>query len=284
MKIPVKEIHVSEIIDNVARICQEANSDLGEDVLNALNEALARETSPLACYALQQIIENAEIARTERIPMCQDCGVAVFFVEIGQDVHITGGNVRDAINEGVRKGYKDGYLRKSMVKSPLDRINTGDNTPAVIHFCIKPGHELKIIFAPKGAGSENMSALKMMKPSDGIDGIKQFVIDCVSEAGPNPCPPIIVGVGIGGTFEMSAILAKKALMRPVGQKNPDHNVASLEKELLQKINSLEIGPAGFGGVTTALGVNVETYPCHIGSLPVAVNINCHAARHKEIIL
>lgn len=282
----MREISVSEIIDNVARICQEANFDLGEDVLTALDEAIKRENSPLAQFAIHQIKENAEIAKAEQVPMCQDCGVAVFFVEIGQDVHITDGLMEDAINEGVRRGYNEGYLRKSMVASPLypNRKNTGDNTPAVIHYQICPGDKLKITFAPKGAGSENMSALKMLKPADGIDGIKRFVLDSVSEAGPNSCPPVIVGVGIGGTFEKAAILAKKALMRPIGKHNPDNDAASLERALLQEINSLGIGPAGFGGLTTAFAVNVEIYPCHIGSLPVAVNMNCHAARHKEVII
>lgn len=280
----MREIQTSEIVDRVAQMCQEANFDLGEDVLQALNEAMERETSPLARHVLQQIWENAYLAGKERVPLCQDCGVAVFFVEVGQDVHIAGGNITDAINEGVRKGYEQGYLRKSMVASPLKRINTGDNTPAIIHFDIVPGDKLRIIFAPKGAGSENMSALKMLKPADGVEGITQFVLETVKEAGPNPCPPIVVGVGIGGNFEKAAIIAKKALLRPIGQNNPDDDVAVLERELLQKINSLDIGPAGFGGATTALAVNVETYPCHIGSLPVAVNINCHAARHKELAI
>jgi fumarate hydratase subunit alpha len=281
----MREIQTSEITDHVARMCQEANFDLGADVLKALEEAEQRETSPTAKYVLQQIMENASIASAERVPMCQDCGVAVFFVELGQDVHIVGGDINDAINEGVRKGYGEGYLRKSIVASPLpERINTGDNTPAVIHFQIVPGDKLKIIFAPKGAGSENMSALKMLKPADGIAGIKQFVLESVKKAGPNPCPPIIVGVGIGGTFEKAAILAKKALLRPIGQNNLDGDISSLERELLQEINSLGIGPAGFGGLTTALAVNIETYPCHIGSLPVAVNINCHAARHREVVI
>lgn len=280
----MREVQTSEITDRVALICQEANFDLGADVLKALEEAMERETSPIARYVLGQIKENASIASAERVPMCQDCGLAVFFVELGQDVHIVGGDISDAINEGVRRGYREGYLRKSIVASPLKRVNTGDNTPAVIHFQIVPGDRLKIVFAPKGAGSENMSALRMLKPADGIAGIKQFVLDCVAEAGPNPCPPIIVGVGIGGTFEKAAIMAKQALMRPVGQGNSDTDISSLEWELLREINSLGIGPAGLGGSTTALAVNIETYPCHIGSLPVAVNINCHAARHKGIVI
>ena len=278
----MRDIHTSEIIDCVAQLCQAANFDLGEDVLQALEDAEWRETSSIARHVLQQIRENASIASTERVPMCQDCGVAVFFVELGQDVHIVGGDINDAINEGVRRGYGEGYLRGSMVASPLpERINTGDNTPAVIHIQIVPGDKLKIIFAPKGGGSENMSALKMMKPADGVAGVKQFVLDCVRKAGPNPCPPIIVGIGIGGTFEKAAIMAKKSLLRPIGEGNPDADISSLERELLQEINSLGIGPAGFGGSTTALAANIETYPCHIASLPVAVNINCHAARHRE---
>lgn len=297
----MREIRVSEITDRVAQICQEANFFLGEDVLKALEEAMERETLPIARYVLQQIKDNASIASVERVPMCQDCGVAVFFVELGQDVHITGGDINDAINEGIRRGYREGYLRKSIVASPLKRVNTGDNTPAVIHFQIVPGDRLRVIFAPKGAGSENMSALRMLNPADGVAGIKRFVVGCVAEAGPNPCPPIIVGVGIGGTFEKAAIMAKKSLMRPVGQSNSqalekleqfdgtfpkfhDADVSSLERELLREINSLGIGPAGLGGLTTAIAVNIETYPCHIGSLPVAVNINCHAARHKEIVI
>jgi fumarate hydratase subunit alpha len=280
----MREIQTSEITDRVAEICQEANFDLGADVLQALEQAMEREALPIARYVLGQIKENASIASAERVPMCQDCGVAVFFVELGQDVHIVGGDINDAINEGVRRGYSEGYLRKSIVADPLKRVNTGDNTPAVIHFQIVPGDKLKITFAPKGAGSENMSALRMLKPADGIAGIKRFVLECVEEAGPNPCPPVIVGVGIGGTFEKAAVMAKKALMRPIGQSNPDSDISSLERELLQEINSLGIGPAGFGGSTTALAVNIETYPCHIGSLPVAVNINCHAARHREIVI
>ncbi len=280
----MREIQTSEIIKCVAQMCLEANFDLGEDVIQALANAIEHEALPLPKYILQQMIDNAKLASEERVAMCQDCGVAVFFVELGQDVHIVGGDITDAINEGVRTGYYHGFLRKSMVVSPLKRVNTEDNTPAVIHFQIVPGDKLRIVFAPKGAGSENMSALKMLKPADGADGIKQFVLECVKEAGPNPCPPITVGVGIGGTFEQSAILAKKALMRPIGERNPDADVSSLEQEILQEINALGIGPAGLGGETTAFAVNVETYPCHIGSLPVAVNINCHAARHKELVL
>ena len=268
----------------MAQMCQEANFELGEDVMRALEEAREHETQPLPKYILQQMQDNAKLASQEHVAMCQDCGVAVFFVELGQDAHIVGGDINDAINEGVRIGYYHGFLRKSMVVSPLNRVNTEDNTPAVIHFQIVPGDRLRIVFAPKGAGSENMSAIKMLKPADGVEGIKQFVLDCVEEAGPNPCPPITVGVGIGGTFEQAAIMAKKGLMRPIGQRNPDADVSSLEQEILQEVNTLGIGPAGLGGETTAFAINVETYPCHIASLPVAVNINCHAARHKEAVL
>jgi fumarate hydratase subunit alpha len=280
----MRQINASVITDHVARICQGANFSLPQDVLRALEEAEKRETTSNAKYVLQQIAENARVAEADRVPMCQDCGLAVFFVEMGQDVRVTDGDINEAINEGVRKGYQDGYLRKSVVANPLNRVNTGDNTPAIIHFQIVPGDKLKIIFAPKGAGSENMSALRTLKPADGKSGVKQFVVKCVEKAGPNPCPPIIVGVGIGGTFEKAAILSKRALMRTIGQNNPDHDIASLEREILHEVNSLGIGPAGFGGLTTALAVNIETYPCHIASLPVAVNINCHAARHKEIVI
>lgn len=280
----IREIDVSEIIYNVARLCQEANFDLGDDVLRTLNLAVKQEKSEIARDVLRQIIENAEIAKNERLPICQDCGIAVFFVYLGQNVHIIGGDINDAINEGVRIGYLEGYLRKSIVKDPLERINTGDNTPAIVHYRIVPGDKIRIAFMPKGAGSENVGALKMLNPSDGIDGIKKFVIKCVETAGPNPCPPISVGIGIGGNFEKAAIMAKEALLRPMGQRNPEKQIAELETELLEKINSLGIGPSGYGGLMTALTVNIETYACHIGSLPVAVNINCHAARHKETII
>ena len=280
----MREIHAAEIIDRVAQMCQDANFELGDDVLRALEEATNNETKPLARYVLQQMRENADLARAERVAICQDCGTAVFFVEIGQDVHVVGGDISDAVNEGVRRGYDHGFLRKSMVAGPLKRINTGDNTPAIIHFEIVPGDKLKIIFAPKGAGSENMSALRMLKPADEVEGIKQFVLDTVVKAGPNPCPPVTVGVGIGGNFEKAAIMAKKALMRPIGQHNPNNEIAALETELLERVNFLGIGPAGFGGTTTALAVNIEAYPCHIGSLPVAVNMQCHAARHKEVVI
>jgi len=279
----MKEIQSTEITNQVAKLCQEANFDLGEDVILALEKAIKAESSSVAIDVLNQIIENAGIAKAERVPICQDCGVAVFFVEIGQNIHIVG-DINQAIEEGVRVGYQEGYLRKSMVKSPLKRINTGNNTPPVVHYRVVTGDKLRIIFAPKGAGSENMSMLRMLTPSDGVEGIKKFVIECIQKAGPNPCPPIVVGIGIGGTFEKAAIMSKEALLRPIGQLDSDDDVASLEHELLQEVNALGIGASGFGGKTTALAVHIETYPCHIGSLPVAVNINCHAARHKEIVI
>lgn len=268
----------------MARLCQEANYYLGEDVLQAFAAACEREISLTGKEILRQLIENAEIARREQVPMCQDTGFAVVFVELGQEVMISGGYLYDAITEGVRRGYQEGYLRKSIVAHPWQRVNTGDNTPPVIHTRIVPGDRLKIIVAPKGGGSENMSALKMLKPADGLEGVKKFVIETVKAAGPNPCPPIVVGVGVGGTFEKAALLAKEALLRPLNQPHPDPDVAAVERDLLAEINSLGIGPQGLGGLITALAVHMEIFPCHIASLPVAVNINCHAARHKEIEL
>ena len=280
----MKTINASDITKAVKKMCMEANYYLGEDVFNAFNKALKEEKSAAGISVLEQLVENANIAKNEQVPMCQDTGFAVFFVELGQDVHITGGVLKDAINEGVRQGYTEGFLRKSIVSDPLKRVNTKDNTPAVIHIEIVQGENLKITIAPKGGGSENMSGLKMLKPADGVKGIKDFVIERVSQAGSNPCPPIVVGVGIGGAFEVAAMLAKKALLRELGKHHPDPDTAELEKELLEKVNNLGIGPQGFGGVVTALAVNVEKHPCHIASLPVAVNINCHAHRHKEVIL
>ncbi len=281
----VREIQAGKIAETVARLCMEANYDLGEDVLKAFKEGLKAEESPAGQDIFKQLQENARIAAEERVPMCQDTGVAVVFLELGQDVHVVGGNLVDAINEGVRKGYGEGYLRKSMVAQPIgDRKNTGDNTPAVIHTEVVPGDKMKITIAPKGAGSENMSGVRMLAPAAGVEGVKKFVLERVKEAGSNPCPPIVIGVGIGGTMEKAALIAKRALLRPIGQHSKFPEVAALETELLEKVNKLGIGPQGLGGRVTALWVNVEVYPCHIASLPVAININCHASRHKEAVL
>ncbi len=280
----MREIRTSAIIDAVAHACVSANCELPEDVLVALQSGLECEESPAGRDIFSQLIENAEIAREESVPICQDTGFTVLFVRLGQDAHITGGSLTDAINEGVRRGYMEGYLRKSIVAHPLERVNTGDNTPAVIHTEVVPGDELRITVAPKGGGSENMSSVKMLKPSDGVEGVKRFVYDLVKSAGSNPCPPIIVGVGIGGTMEKAAIMAKHAVLREVGVHSEKPYDAALEKELLELVNCSGVGPAGLGGRITALAVNVESYPAHIASLPVAVNIQCHAARHKEIVL
>ncbi|KXS43444.1 MAG: fumarate hydratase subunit alpha [Candidatus Frackibacter sp. T328-2] len=280
----MREVDVSEITKEIAELCQEANFELGEDVINAFKDGLENDESPTAKAILEQLLENAKIAREDRVPMCQDTGFTVVFVELGQEVKLVGGDLEEAINEGVRQGYKEGYLRKSIVSHPLKRENTGDNTPAVIHTKIVPGDKIKITVAPKGGGSENMSEVRMMKPADGVEGVKDFVIERVKESGPNPCPPIVVGVGIGGTFEKCAYLAKKALLRPIGDESPHEDIAQLEKELLEEVNKLGIGPQGLGGRTTVLDVNVEIYGAHIATLPVAVNINCHAARHKETVI
>ncbi|ERK32512.1 fumarate hydratase [Clostridium intestinale] len=280
----MKEISINEIINGVKKICIESNYYLSKDISKKLKKSREEETFPIAKQMLDKIIINSDIASKENMPMCQDTGMAVIFVELGQDVHIVGGSLKEAINEGVRQGYSEGYLRKSVVKDPLTRVNTGDNTPAVIHIDVVEGEELKITIAPKGFGSENMSRIKMLKPSDGVEGVKEFVLETVKIAGPNPCPPIIVGVGIGGTFEKAAELSKKALLRSIEERNKDTYYSDLENELITKINKLGIGPQGFGGKTTALGVNIETYPTHIAGLPVAVNISCHATRHAEIIL
>jgi fumarate hydratase subunit alpha len=280
----MRQISTNAIIDAVRKISIEASYDLGEDVVEAIKKAKQYEESPVGKGILDQILDNADIARDEQAPMCQDTGFAVLFVQLGQEVQIVDGDFYEALNEGVRRGYKDGYLRKSILSDPLERKNTGDNTPAVIYTDIVPGDKLKITIAPKGGGSENMSEVKMLKPADGIAGVKDFVIDRVRRSGGNPCPPIIVGVGIGGTFDRCALLAKKALLREVGDRNPNKFYADLELELLEKVNRIGIGPQGLGGTTTALDVHVEVFPCHIASLPVAVNIQCHAARHKEIIL
>ncbi len=253
-------------------------------MIEAIQKAYDCELSQTGREIIQQLINNAQIAADEKVPMCQDTGYAVVFVELGQDVHIEGGLLEDAVNDGVRRGYTEGYLRKSIVGHPLERVNTGDNTPAVLHVKLVPGEHMKIIIAPKGGGSENMSAIKMLKPAEGVEGVKKFILDTVRAAGPNPCPPIIVGVGIGGTMEKAALIAKEALLRPVGTSSPRPEIAKLESEILNDINALGIGPLGLGGICTALAVHVEIYPAHIASLPVAVNINCHAGRHREIVL
>jgi len=277
----MREIHISEIISTVRELCIESNYYLSSDVKEALCNAKENETWTLAENVLDQIILNSNIAKEEDMPICQDTGMACVFVEVGQDVHIVGGLLQDAINEGVRRGYEEGFLRKSVVKDPINRVNTKDNTPAIIYYDIVSGDKIKITVAPKGFGSENMSRIKMLKPSDGLQGVKDFIIETVKLAGPNPCPPIVIGVGIGGTFDKAAYLAKKALIRPLNKRNDEKFYSDLEEELLETINKLGIGPQGFGGKTTALGLNIETYPTHIAGLPVAVNINCHATRHKE---
>ena len=267
----------------VKRLCISANNHLPEDVKHCIEKSYEMENWPQAREILERIMENYQIADREDCPVCQDTGVACVFIKMGQEVHIQG-DLQEAIHEGVRQGYAQGYLRKSVVRDPLDRVNTGDNTPAMIYFDIVPGDIFEITVAPKGFGSENMSQIKMLKPSDGLQGVKDFVVKVVEEAGPNPCPPIVVGVGVGGTFDKAAYLAKKALMRHAGEPNPVPFYAELEKELLEKINALGIGPQGFGGKTTALAVNIEEYPTHIAGLPVAVNINCHVTRHKTEVL
>lgn len=274
----MREIDSSLITEVVARLCIDANYHLPPDMKKQIISSSKEESWETASIILDQIIENFNIADENLQPICQDTGLACVFLSIGQDVHIKG-NIEEAVNEGVRKGYSQGYLRKSVVSDPLNRVNTGDNTPAMIYYDICPGDKIKITVAPKGFGSENMSQIKMLKPSDGIEGVKDFVIKVVEDAGPNPCPPIVVGVGIGGTFDKAAYLAKKALMRPVDQRNSELFYAELEEELLEKINALGIGPQGFGGKTTALAVNIEKFPTHIAGLPVAVNINCHVTRH-----
>lgn len=279
----MRVIKATMITEEVARLCQEANFFLGQDVLKEIEQAKEIEESPLGQEVLDQLIENAMIARRERVPICQDTGFIVIFLEIGQDIHISG-NLREAVEEGVRLGSRQGYLRNSIVAHPFRRINTGDNTPAIIHTEMVPGEQLKIIVAPKGGGSENMSQQKMLKPLAGQEGVKDFVLQVIEAAGANPCPPIVVGIGIGGTFEKVAYLAKKALLRALNTPHSDPLIAELERDLYLTINQLGIGPAGFGGRTTALAVHIEIFPCHIASLPVAVNLNCHAARHKTAIL
>ncbi len=278
----MREISTQTIVNEIKEAAMKANYELGDDVIQAFKDALNREESPVGKDILNQLIENAEIARRERIPMCQDTGVAVIFAELGQNVSIVGGDFMAALNEGIRQGYEQGFLRKSMCH-PFTRKNTGDNTPIIVHLDMVPGDQLKLWVVPKGGGSENMSRLFMLPPAAGWAGVKEKVVQTVEQAGPNPCPPTIIGVGIGGNFEQSAILAKKALLRPVGNPNPDPELAGLEQELLTAINRTGIGPQGLGGRVTSLAVHIQMMACHIASLPLAVNINCHASRHVEII-
>lgn len=280
----MREIEVSRIAETVERLCIEANEHLPEDVRCAIHNCRACEDGVIAQGILDKIIENFEIADQENVPICQDTGMACVFLEIGQDVHLVGGDLTEAVNEGVRRGYDKGYLRKSVVRDPVRRGNTGDNTPAMLYTEIVPGENVKITVGPKGFGSENMSAIRMFKPSAGLQGIKDFILETVENAGPNPCPPMVVGVGIGGTFDKAALLAKKALMRSLDSHNPDPFYADLEREMLEKVNALGIGPQGFGGKTTAIGLNIETLPTHIAGMPCAININCHVTRHKTEVL
>lgn len=280
----MRDVNVSEITKNIKEMCIEANHFLSEDMKKVFKNAVDSEESPLGKQVLNQLNENLSIAASDMIPICQDTGMAVIFINVGQEVHFTGGDITDAINEGVREGYVEGYLRKSVVSDPLIRENTKDNTPAVIHYSIVPGDKVEITVAPKGFGSENMSRVFMLKPADGIEGVKNAIITAVKDAGPNACPPMVVGVGIGGTFEKCAILAKKALTRNLEEKSDIEYVRNLESEMLEKINKLGIGPGGLGGTLTALAVNIETYPTHIAGLPVAVNICCHVNRHVKRVL
>lgn len=280
----MREISVNKIRDSVRDLCISANYYIGSDVKDSLINYRNRENYPIAKEVLGKIVENVNISKNENMPMCQDTGMACVFLDVGQDVHFIDGDIEEAINEGVRRGYEEGYLRKSVVKDPIDRVNTKDNTPAVIYYNLVKGDRVKVTVAPKGFGSENMSKIAMLKPSDGLEGVKRFILKTVEEAGPNPCPPMIVGVGIGGTFDKAAYLSKKALLRPINEENKNEFYAQLEKDLLKDINSLGIGPQGFGGLTTALGINIEVYPTHIAGLPVAVNISCHATRHKEAVI
>lgn len=279
----MREVSVGEITKVVRDLFVDANINLGEDVLAAFKNALKMEESPTGREILNELIENARTAKEEGIAICQDTGLAVVFIDLGQDVHVVGGDLTEAINEGVRQGYQDGYLRKSACHC-FSRKNTGDNTPAIIHLEVVPGDKIKVIAAPKGGGSENMSRVTMLTPALGLEGVKDFVLQRVKESGSNPCPPIVVGVGIGGTFEQTALIAKKALLRPIGSKNPDPEVAAIEEDLLARINRLGIGPQGYGGRVTALAVHVNMIPCHIASLSLAVNIQCHAHRHKEKVI
>lgn len=280
----MREVNVSIITDNIKEMCIEANHFLTDDMKNVFENAVKNEESALGKQVLGQLEENLKVAGEDMIPICQDTGMAVVFINVGQDVHLTGGDITDAINEGVRRGYVEGYLRKSVVKDPIYRENTKDNTPAVIHFNIVPGDKVDITVAPKGFGSENMSRVFMLKPADGIEGVKEAILTAVKDAGPNACPPMVVGVGIGGTFEKCAYLAKKALTRDLNEESPVEYVRNLEKEMLEKINKLGIGPGGLGGTQTALAINIETYPTHIAGLPLAVNICCHVNRHSHRVI
>ena len=280
----MREISVNTVTDVVARLCIEANTHLPKDVKCAIERCRACEDGIIAQGVLDNIIENYNIADRENVPICQDTGMACVFLEIGQDIHFVDGDLREAVDEGVRRGYRDGFLRKSVVADPVRRGNTGDNTPAMLYTEIVPGDKVKITVGPKGFGSENMSAIRMFKPSAGLQGIKDFILETVENAGPNPCPPMVIGVGIGGTFDKAALLAKKALMRPLDSHHPDPFYAQLEEEMLQKVNALGIGPQGFGGMTTAIGLNIETLPTHIAGMPCAININCHVTRHQTEVL
>lgn len=275
----MREVNVRDITACIKRLCMEANYYLNSDIYESFKDAYENEESPIGRDIINQLIKNADLAREKCKPICQDTGMAVIFMEIGQEVHFCGGSLTDAINEGVRQGYKEGYLRKSVVGDPLLRVNTGDNTPAIIHYDIVPGDRVKIDVAPKGFGSENMSRIYMLKPSDGIEGVKNAIIECIKNAGPNPCPPMVVGVGIGGNFEKCAELAKKALLRPINESSDIPYIADMEDELFERANDLGIGPQGLGGTTTILGLNIETFATHIAGLPVAVNISCHVTRH-----
>jgi fumarate hydratase subunit alpha len=280
----VRDIHVSAVTDAVKKLCIDANLELEPDMRRAFERALTTERSEAGRHVLRLLQDNAELAQTRRIPYCQDTGFVVCFVELGQDVHVTGGALYDAINEGVRQGYTEGYLRASIVRSPFDRVNTGDNTPAVIHVDVVSGATLRLMVMAKGGGCENRSKYKMLTPAEGVAGVKDWVLECVKTAGPDACPPLILGVGVGGTFEKAALLSKKALFREVGSRNPDPTLDALEQELLDRANRTGIGPQGYGGDTTSFGIHVLAYPCHITSLPVAVTIECHAHRHKEATL
>ena len=280
----MREIEADAVTEAVRDLCIEANTRLPEDHLEALRKALDEEESPLGCEVLERLLENAEVARERCVAFCQDTGYAVFFVELGSEVRISGGKLGEAMDEGVRRGYDEGYLRKSIVRSPLDRTNTGDNTPAVVYYDVVPGERLKLTMLVKGAGCDNMSALKMLTPAEGLPAMKRFVVETIEKAGPNASPPLTVGVGIGGPFERAALLAKKALTRPSGRPNPDPRLAELERELLEAINATGIGPAGYGGRVTALAVHVESFPTHIAAFPVAVNLDCHSHRTSSVEL